>query len=86
MKVNERVESPAEAGQVAQKRLRKANKGEVEGDLDLAGHPLLVAGSTIAMQGFGFFDGNYFIEKATHSVSRSQGYTTKISIRWTLGY
>jgi phage protein D len=86
LKINERIEDPAEAQAVAQKRLREANKSELEVNFDLAGHPLLVAGSTVLAQGFGFFDGNYFIEKAVHSISRNQGYVTKISVRWTLEY
>lgn len=85
-KINERVESLAEAEVVAQNRLRQANQSEVEGSLDLAGDPRLVAGCTVQVAGFGGFDGSYFIEQAAHGVSRSSGYTTRICIRKTLEY
>lgn len=86
LKINQRCESLAEAEAVAQNNLRQKNKQEKEGSLDLAGDPRLVAGSTVIVTGFGAYDGTYFIEQATHSVSRGSGYTTKITIRQTLEY
>ena len=37
-----------------------------------------VGGSNLTIKGFGAFDGDYVIEKATHSVSG--GYTTKLDL------
>lgn len=37
--------------------------------------------STIGIKGFGAFDGAYFIESATHIVSRDGGYTTSLELR-----
>ena len=86
LKINERMTSLDEARTVAQHRLRQKNKHEVEGSLDLAGDPRLLAGCTATVQGYGAYDGTYFIEQATHSVSRGGGYTSRISIRKTLEY
>lgn len=86
LKINERLASLAEAKTVAQNRLRQMNKQEVEGAIGMGGHPSLLAGCTVEVSGYGNYDGSYFIEQATHSVSRGQGYTTQISIRKTLSY
>lgn len=82
--INARVESLKEARRLSQSSLRAANKAEVTGSLDVMGHPSLMAGVTIALTGFGRFDGSYFIETSKHSLS--SGYTTSCEIRKTLGY
>jgi phage protein D len=82
--LDKRVESEADAMALAQNKLRGANKGECEGSFTVMGHPGLVAGMTVAMSGFGVFDGKYFVKKTTHSVSGK--YTTKAEIRSVLDY
>jgi len=63
----------------AKNALRKANKEETVGDLELIGDPRLVAGVTTDFTGFGSFDGKYIISKATHKVTA--GYTVGIEAR-----
>jgi phage protein D len=82
--LDRRVESEADAMVAAQNKLRGANKSECEGSFTVMGHPGLVAGITVAMTGFGKFDGKYFVKKATHRVGNK--YTTKAEIRSVLGY
>lgn len=77
---NERVSSNAEAEQLAMARLREANKGEITATFVMPGDVTLCAGLTVKISGFGGFDGNYYIEQAKHSISRS-GYRTSISLR-----
>lgn len=86
LRVNRRVESQAEAMQLAQAELRKRNRGEYEGRLETMGHPGLVAGIVVAASGFGDFDGRYLVEEATHRVDGSGGYTTAAKIKTTLSY
>lgn len=86
LRVNRRVESQAEAMQLAQAELRKHNKGEYEGKLETMGHPGLVAGIVVAASGFGAFDGRYFVEEAGHRVDGSGGYTSSVKIRSALVY
>lgn len=86
LKVNLRCESQSEAERVAQNELRQANKQEYEGTLDLMGQPDIYAGQVIALSGFYRFDGTWYVESATHRLSRGQGYTTSLSIRQTLDY
>lgn len=85
LKVNTRVESTAAAERVARARLRRANKGEVSGDIDLMGDPRISAGQVINLNGFGKFDGfTYLIHEARHVYEGK--YTTSINLKRTLGY
>lgn len=80
LQINEAVESLAEAKTLAEKKLHESNKKETTGTVELMGELSFVGGTTIGIRGFGAFDGTYFIESATHSVSRS-GYTTSLELR-----
>jgi phage protein D len=84
LKINERVESRSAAEKRAKAELRKRNKNELKAELTLMGSPELSAGLNIRIEGFGVYDGVYFIEEARHEVS--QGYTTTINIRRVLTY
>ncbi|TDL50950.1 late control protein [Paenibacillus dendritiformis] len=85
LKINERVESQAEAIRVARNRLREKNKEFGKGRITLAGDPRMAAGITVYISGWHSFDGKYIIESARHTVGRN-GYTTDIEIRKVLGY
>ena len=78
LEINEKVSTREEARQLAMKRLRQKNKKETTVRFTLVGNVGLVAGSTVAVKGFGMFDGRYIIDTATHNVTNS-GYTTEIS-------
>lgn len=79
LEVSEQVSSNEEAMILAQKRLRQENKGEMTGSFSMIGDTRLLAGMVVEIKGWGDFDGNWMIEKATHSVSRN-GYTVDIEI------
>lgn len=76
---SEPVSSNAEALELAKRRLRAENKGEMTGRLKMTGDPQLQAGLNVEVSGWGDFDGKWTIEKAVHSVSNN-GYTTDIDI------
>lgn len=78
---NEKVSSNEEAVQLAKARLREANKGKISGSLSMHGDITLCAGLTVELKKFDVPDGKYYIEKATHSISKSAGYKTKIDLR-----
>lgn len=83
--LNERVKSGDEARRRAVKKLRDLNKPENIGTLSLVGNVKMVGGACVTLQGFGAFDGKYYIESATHEIG--SGYTTDIEIRQVLeGY
>lgn len=76
--INERVSSIAEAERLAKKRLRQKNKEEIRFSLSMVGNITLVCGVTVMLQGWGAFDGKYFVEQATHE--GGSGYTTKLEL------
>ena len=87
LEINEKVSSTEEAQKLAKKRLRQKNKNEFKASFNLSGDTRLVAGVTVETSGYGAFDGKYIIETATHTISKSGGYKTDISLRKVLeGY
>ena len=79
-KMRRRCESRAEAEKAAKAKLRELNSRQVTGSLTVTGNPGVVAGIVIAVAGFGAWDGNFIVEKASHSVG-SGGYTTAMDLR-----
>lgn len=75
------VSSNKEAAALAKAKLREANKGEISASFTMAGDIALCAGLTIKVKGFGAFDGKYIIEQARHSISKSAGFQTRLSLR-----
>ncbi len=84
--INKRVESLAEAMNLAQKELRKKNKKQVTGNVTLIGDLRIVAGINVGIKGWGHFDGKYFVDKAIHSYQQGV-FATAIEIHRVLeGY
>ncbi|ERL56129.1 hypothetical protein [Psychrobacter aquaticus] len=79
-KINSRSHAATEdvATAKADAQLNADNEQGCEGQFSLSGDTRLTAGSNIKMTGFDRFDGKYRIKQATHSISRSNGYTTSV--------
>ncbi len=77
---NRKVGSAAEAAELASKILRLHNKYERKCDFTLLGNPMLGAGLTVTLEGFGLWDDKYIIKTCKHEIG-SNGYTTKITLR-----
>ncbi|MGN0887224.1 MAG: phage late control D family protein [Candidatus Spyradenecus sp.] len=75
-----RAKSLDEARRKAKAKLRELNKRYITGNMTLVGDVRLIAGAVVAVKGFGSFDGNFIISKATHTVGTS-GYTTSLDLR-----
>lgn len=84
LKVNEQVDSVAQAQRLAKNKLREANKEAGKASLSLEGDIRLAAGRTINVKGWGQFDGKYIIESVEHSIGGT--FQTKINIRKVLGW
>lgn len=78
--LKKRVKSISEAKRLAKAKLRELNFRRVRGNLTVVGDVTLVAGIVIECKGFGSFDGNFFIEEASHLVTAG-GYTTTLKLR-----
>ncbi|MGG1442167.1 contractile injection system protein, VgrG/Pvc8 family [Brevibacillus laterosporus] len=79
LKINERVNTVAEALRLAKKKLREANREATQVSLRIVGNHRFVAGVTVQLDGFGTFDGKYIITQATHT--QSSGYETSLELR-----
>ena len=86
LEITAKVASAEEARQLAEKNLRLRNKFCRQASFTLPGDTTLVAGVTVALKGWGGYDGKYIIKQAVHRLDGS-GYTTQISLRMVLeGY
>lgn len=77
---NRKVSSKEEAGELAAKILRLHNKYEKKINITLLGNPMIGAGLTVTLEGFGLWDEKYIVKTAKHEIGNS-GYTTKITLR-----
>ena len=77
--INKKVENQAEAEKLAKKELRKKNKDEIKISLNVIGDFIFLSGNCVTLEGYGFFDGKYIIEKATHNVGN--GYGVSLDVR-----
>ncbi|QCT03810.1 hypothetical protein E6C60_3099 [Paenibacillus algicola] len=85
LKINERVETVAEANRLARNRLREKNKQAGKARFTLDGDIRIASGVTVNVKGYGRFDGKYIIESAHHSIGMNP-YQTDIEIRKVLGW
>lgn len=74
--IDEHAESSEDAKLLAESELKKANDKEVTGSITLMGNPEIFTGCEIEINEVGIFSGKYIVEKVTHNISNSQGYTT----------
>lgn len=80
LRIVSRCETGAQAQAKADAALRKANGPQVEADIRVFGNPVLRAGVNVALGGFGKLDRVYQIVSACHSIDRSSGYVTDVSL------
>jgi len=80
-KVTRRCEDSQQAKLQAEAELERANDGKYEGSITLEGNTRLVAGNTVALAGFGHFDGTYLIDTSRHHQEQGAGYTTEITLK-----
>ena len=76
-----KAENKQQAEKKAQAALHRANSRQQEGSISLEGQPLLVAGNNFELTGLGQLSGKYHIEKSTHKISATGGYTTDLEIK-----
>lgn len=75
LKLNESVDDNEQAEMVAKAKLREANEKQMTGTFKLALDLSLVAAGTINLQGYGKFDGKYFLDDVTHTCGDTAGST-----------
>jgi hypothetical protein len=80
-KLTTRCENAQQAALKARAALRNGNAWFTHARLRMPGTTALSAGNTIALSGWGSFDGAYLIETSRHSLSRRSGYSTEAEVR-----
>lgn len=73
--MNESADNLAQAEMIAKAKLRERNEQMYHGTLTVALNLQLAAACVIKLTGFGRFDGNYFIDSATHAGGAQAGQT-----------
>ncbi|GAB6035884.1 contractile injection system protein, VgrG/Pvc8 family [Fundidesulfovibrio butyratiphilus] len=80
-KITRRCENAQQAKLQSEAELEKQNDAKFEGTITTEGDPRLLAGNTVSLAGFGRFDGVWLIDSSRHSMDRSSGYATEITIK-----
>lgn len=81
LKLDDKVETQAQADRLCLARLLIENDGQAAGSLTLPGDPHLVAGQVIAIgESGGRYEGRWLVRRATHKADGG-GYTTSIDIK-----
>ena len=75
------AESDGDAAALAKAKLHDKNKREMTASVTVMGSFAFHATDCATVEGFGAFDGSWFIERVTHEIGRGTGYTTKIDLR-----
>ena len=80
--IKKRFANAAEARNAASNYKAKLAKGELELDITTAGDPALVSGAKVACTGFfpQELNGSYLAKSVRHSISKSSGWTTDITL------
>lgn len=80
--IKKRFANAAEARNAASNYKAKLAKGELELDVTTAGDPALVSGAKVTCAGFTpqELSGRYLAKSVTHSISKSSGWTTDITL------
>ncbi|KHF33393.1 Phage late control gene D protein (GPD) [Paenibacillus sp. P1XP2] len=86
LRVNEQVDTVAEANRLAKNRLREQNKKAGLARITIEGNTSIAAGQTITIKGWGYFDGKYIVENVAHTIDATGAYKTDIQIRKVLGW
>jgi len=82
LKVNDRVESQAQAIEKCKAALKKANRKQVEPTIDLVeGRNWAIAGVNIQIDGYGLFSGKYQVSEAAHKINLNRGWDCTLKLR-----
>ncbi|MCX7206549.1 MAG: contractile injection system protein, VgrG/Pvc8 family [Proteobacteria bacterium] len=81
VKINRRAPTAASAQAQANAEMERRLLDRTSAEISLEGDPALLAGVNIELSGFGQLSGIYLINRATHSISRSAGYTADLELK-----
>ncbi|TCO15233.1 hypothetical protein EV666_102211 [Camelimonas lactis] len=79
VRIDDRVENEEQARTMAKSRLQKANLRQWTATFTLVGDPILLAGQSVQLAGYGHWDRKYSVLRARHQMTRS-GMTTAVEL------
>ena len=79
LKLDLRCENKQQAILKAKAALDKGNN-TIEGSIQIAGTPYLVAGINVELKDIGYFSGKYHVKEAKHTINKYSGYITNLEI------
>lgn len=79
--IKTKAENAQQAKEKAKAALYRANTKQQEGDIEIVGSPLVVAGNNIELTGMGQMSGRFHVEESTHTITKGGGYTTSAKIK-----
>jgi len=77
----ENVDDAAAAKERAKNYVEDWNKSGMRIEITIPGNVRYRAGVRVTLEGFGRFSKTWYVDDASHSISKSQGYTTKLNIQ-----
>lgn len=80
LEITAKVTSIGQAQELAEKYLRLQNKYSRTAEFTMPGDTELIAGGTVRLAGWGYWNGLYAIHQASHQVDKG-GYTTAVMLR-----
>lgn len=81
VKMAKRAPTKQAAEAMATAELERRQLDRTSAEITVEGDPGLAAGAVIELAGLGKLSGNYTITKATHRITRSDGYTTALELK-----
>lgn len=81
LKVKQRVETQAQADEVAKAAIHQSVSHEKEGEITVDGSPFLCAGINIELSGYGMWDGKWAVVESRHTIDSGGGYWTALKIK-----
>lgn len=79
--IKTKAENPQQAKEKAKAALYRANTKQQEGDIEIVGSPLVVAGNNIEITGMGQVSGRFHVVESNHTITKGGGYTTSAKIK-----
>ena len=80
LKQSGKADSQADAERKIKAAVAKANHGAAKLSLTVMGRPDLVASQCVTVVGLGKLSGKYYIDRAAHHITGSNGYTTDLEL------
>lgn len=78
--IRSKCENVKQAELKAEAGLWRANSKQQEGNIDIEGNTICVAGINVRLTGFAQLDGKYHVKESTHSWDRGGGYSTSLTV------